>query len=404
MSQQPETLTADELLRHSGFVRSLAHGLLGDAHAADDVAQETWIRALERPPGNLGSLRYWLGSVTRNLAWNAQRSRAHRISREQNAARAEAVPGADQSVLQADLLRSVAQAVHRLLEPYRSTVLQRYFEGQSVAQIAERTGTPVTTVRSRLQKALGILRDDLDQDYSDAPAGWAGPLASFTRLASKAPAGGGLSMAVKAAAVLALLSGAAYLWSGKTPPAPAPVGDGETVAAGLLSESPAGELELQSPDDAGVRRPIPSGESAGQIRVAVQVMNGAYPDLGLGESRAGSVSLRVLLNGKEEFAVGSKGRSSASTDSEGAWQGQFDDRGVRPLHFTIFVEADEHYRHAMAQVVLEDSDSTLSDIQITRAAHGLLDGTVVDTSGQPLDGIELTFQHRGAEYQAKSDA
>lgn len=207
MSQQTETLTADELLRHSSFVRSLARGLLGDVHAAEDVAQEAWIRALEQPPGNRGSLRAWLGSVTRNLAWNTQRSRAHRIAREQDAAQAEALPGADQSVLQADLLRSVALSVHRLLEPYRTTVLQRYFEGQTVAEIAARTGTPVTTVRSRLQKALVILRNDLDQDYADAPAGWAGPLASFARFTSKAPASGGLSMAVKAAAAIAVLSG-----------------------------------------------------------------------------------------------------------------------------------------------------------------------------------------------------
>ncbi len=404
MSQKTETLTADELLRHSSFVRSLAHGLLGDVHAAEDVAQETWIRALEKPAGNPGSLRAWLGAVTRNLAWNAQRSRAHRSAREQDAAQTEAVLGADQALLQADLLRSVALSVHRLQEPYRTTVLQRYFEGLSVAQIAARTGTPVTTVRSRLQKALDILRDDLDRDYSDAPAAWAGPLASIAKLSSRAPAGGGLTMAVKVAAVIALLSGAAYLWSGRTSPAPAAVGASGAANAALLPSPPAEELEPQPQDGAGVRRAVPSDVPAGRIQVALRVVNGAYPELGLEECGAGAASLRVLLDDRPGRPMGDRGKVSGSTDADGIWRGHVDDPGVRPLHFFVFVEPDEGYRHATAEAVLQDTDSTLSEVLITRAAHGLLKGTVVNASGQPIEGMELTFQDRRTEHEAKTDA
>jgi len=47
------------LLQHGQFVRALAHGLLRDAHAAEDVAQETWVRYLQRPPVAGRGLRSW---------------------------------------------------------------------------------------------------------------------------------------------------------------------------------------------------------------------------------------------------------------------------------------------------------------------------------------------------------
>lgn len=143
---------------------------------------------------------------------------------------------------------------------------------------------------------------------------------------------------------------------------------------------------------------------AGQIEVAVRVVNDAYPELGLGEEGAGAATLSLRLDEREERPMGKMGKASGSTDSEGIWRGYVDDPGVRPLHFFVFVEPDEHYRHATAQVALEVADSTLPEILVTRAAHGLLNGTVEDDSGRLLDGMELIFEHRGVEYEAKTDA
>ena len=57
-----------ELLEHADFLRALARGLLGDAARADDVVQDAYLAALERPPVTLdarGALRSWLGKVVR---------------------------------------------------------------------------------------------------------------------------------------------------------------------------------------------------------------------------------------------------------------------------------------------------------------------------------------------------
>ncbi len=47
----------DDLLAHADFLRGLVRGLLRDEHAREDVLQETWVAALERPPDAPGAAR-----------------------------------------------------------------------------------------------------------------------------------------------------------------------------------------------------------------------------------------------------------------------------------------------------------------------------------------------------------
>ena len=76
-----ERLTADALLEHEGFVRSLARRLLVDEHDAADLVQETWLRALRglSPTGAQGhrSARRWLAVVASRLASNRRRTEEH---------------------------------------------------------------------------------------------------------------------------------------------------------------------------------------------------------------------------------------------------------------------------------------------------------------------------------------
>ena len=58
----------EELLAQSAWARRLAHSLVGEAAAADDVVQETWTAALERPPDGERPLRPWLARVIGNFA------------------------------------------------------------------------------------------------------------------------------------------------------------------------------------------------------------------------------------------------------------------------------------------------------------------------------------------------
>lgn len=83
---------AQELLSHQTFLRRLAIDLVGKD--ADDLVQDVWQRALERPPHHGRQLRGWLARVARNLAANRWRGEARRRSREEG--RASAQPAGDE--------------------------------------------------------------------------------------------------------------------------------------------------------------------------------------------------------------------------------------------------------------------------------------------------------------------
>ena len=157
-------LPNDVLLSHAGGLRALAYDLLGDAHAAEDVLQDTFVRALVSPPPEQSSptgVRAWLRTVARGIALNKRRNEAHRGERETRHARERDVQENDE---RGELLRTVVDAVLALDEPYRGVVLARYFEGLSTAEIAARTHTPLATVASRLQRAHNELRKRLAGD------------------------------------------------------------------------------------------------------------------------------------------------------------------------------------------------------------------------------------------------
>lgn len=178
---------ARQLLAEDPFVRGLARSLLRDAHAAEDLAQETWVAALSRPART--SLRGWVAAVMRRLRDRGARADRRRRERERAAARAELVPSpatiAAREALRAETVRAVLE-----LEPiYRDVVLLRWFENLPPRQIARRLGLPVETVRTRHKRALALLRARLDRHRG---AVWCALLVPFAR-------GGGGTAALAAA-------------------------------------------------------------------------------------------------------------------------------------------------------------------------------------------------------------
>ena len=73
----------------------------------------------------------------------------------------ELPPPTDDLVARAEMQRKVLAAALALDEPYRSTVLGRYFDGRSCSALAKEAGIPASTMRNRLHKALAILRGQL---------------------------------------------------------------------------------------------------------------------------------------------------------------------------------------------------------------------------------------------------
>ncbi len=169
-----------ELLRHAVWIRRLALGLVGDAAQADDLVQDTWLAALRRPPSADRPLRPWLGTVLRNAARQAFRGHRRRTERQHEAREPAPVAGPDELAERLEAERRMTDELARLAEPYRSTLLLRYYEGLEPSEIASRLGLPAGTVRWRLKHGLDELRGRLDERFGER-AQWSALVLSLAR-------------------------------------------------------------------------------------------------------------------------------------------------------------------------------------------------------------------------------
>ncbi len=169
MNDPTSPLRLDDLLEHSQFVRRLARGLAQDEHAADDIAQQTWLSALERPPSSSRNLRSWLAVVARNAAGKSWRSEQSRRRREELAARSEAVTH-EGLAERATLQQRIGQLVLELDATYRTPLLLRFYEDRRPRQIAAELDLPVETVRTRIKRGLERVRQRLDREQGGRKA------------------------------------------------------------------------------------------------------------------------------------------------------------------------------------------------------------------------------------------
>jgi RNA polymerase sigma-70 factor (ECF subfamily) len=155
---------------HMEPVFRLAYLILGDAADAEDVAQETFIRAytaLERFD-ETRPLRPWVLSIAANLARNRRRGLGRYWAALQRAFRENPEPyhPPPERTVAADARRLHA-AVARLRPDARDVVYLRYFLGLSEAETAAALGIPPGTAKSRLSRALTQLRRLIEAEYPD---------------------------------------------------------------------------------------------------------------------------------------------------------------------------------------------------------------------------------------------
>jgi RNA polymerase sigma-70 factor (ECF subfamily) len=177
------------LLEHAGWVRRLAHRLVRDEDAAEDLAQDALVRALERPPRVDRPVRGWLATVVRNLAVQGRRRGGRRRAREEDGARAEAVESSGEVVARAARQREVAAAVFALPEPLRTALLLRYFDERTPQEIAADLGVPVATVKARLARGRELLRERLERSHGGHARAWLIGVLTAGERASLAPGG-----------------------------------------------------------------------------------------------------------------------------------------------------------------------------------------------------------------------
>lgn len=184
----------EHLLARAGRMRSLARALCADAAGADDLVQDAFVAALEgRPvlsssPAAPSSLAAWYARVLANLATDRRRSESARRERERRSSRAEAIPAASDLVERAEVQRRLVECVLALPEPYRAAVLERWFEERTPEEIARRLGVPSSTVRTRLQRGLALLRERLEREEGRSWMAALAPLVSIEAAARQGSA------------------------------------------------------------------------------------------------------------------------------------------------------------------------------------------------------------------------
>lgn len=137
----------------------------GDRGRAEDIVQETLIRAWRHPEAlapDRGPVRPWLFTVAHNLAVDAQRARAAR-PREVSDAALSLLPEPRDEFEEAVDSWVVADALSALRPEHREVLVQIYYRGRPVAEAAAALRIPVGTVKSRTYYALRALKLALEE-------------------------------------------------------------------------------------------------------------------------------------------------------------------------------------------------------------------------------------------------
>ena len=145
--------------RYSSVVYAVALRVLGDTAAAEDVLQEIFIQ-LWRNPGAFdsgrGNLAPWLAVITRNRAVDSLRKRRPQTEISETTVSVE--PDLAGEADRGRAMEKVRAVLKDMPVAQRSSLEMAYFEGYSHSEIAQKTGEPLGTVKTRIRNGLMLLR------------------------------------------------------------------------------------------------------------------------------------------------------------------------------------------------------------------------------------------------------
>jgi RNA polymerase sigma factor (sigma-70 family) len=172
--QRGDVEAFNQLVRlYEGRVYNLCYRMLGDADAAADVTQDSFISAyrnLHRFRGGL--FRSWLFRIATNACYDALRARKRRPTVSLNTPAdldddtpafdlADSGESPDERAVRRELAAAIQQGIQQLPEDQRIVVILSDVQGLAYEEIAEVTNTNLGTVKSRLSRARARLRDIL---------------------------------------------------------------------------------------------------------------------------------------------------------------------------------------------------------------------------------------------------
>ncbi len=163
MSEDQAQLMRVLYSQHGGALWSHVVRITGDRTYAQDVVQETLLRAWRHPrvlDQTEASARAWLFTVARRIVIDDWRTRRSRVEVSTPDVPEEATVDQIDAIIQS---WQVAEAVRRLSPDHREALTECFYRGHTVAEAAANIGVPVGTVKSRCHYALRALRLIMDE-------------------------------------------------------------------------------------------------------------------------------------------------------------------------------------------------------------------------------------------------
>jgi RNA polymerase sigma-70 factor (ECF subfamily) len=167
-------------------IHGAAYRLLGSEDETRDVGQEAFLRAYRALGTFKKEARFssWLYQITLNLCRDRLRRRKlrHHVSLDALGQDAGAPlppapgPSAFELVERRDLSRTVAAAVQALPEEQREVIVLKEYQGLTFLEVAAILGLPPSTVKTRLYRGLGLLRQQLERQGIRSAAAVPAPL------------------------------------------------------------------------------------------------------------------------------------------------------------------------------------------------------------------------------------
>ena len=164
--REPQAL-AELYDRYGGMIYRLVLRIVRDTGIAEDLVQETFLRAWNRAgafDAERGAVGPWLLAIARNRALDYLRAQSRRgantmeLNETEHPARFVDFPA---EALNFDLARQVKRALEQLTTDQRAAIELAYFEGMSQSEIAERMGQPLGTVKTWMRRAMLRMRESM---------------------------------------------------------------------------------------------------------------------------------------------------------------------------------------------------------------------------------------------------
>ncbi|HEU5055137.1 MAG TPA: sigma-70 family RNA polymerase sigma factor, partial [Kofleriaceae bacterium] len=381
-----ESVGPDALVAHAAWMRRLALALTGGGEAdADDLVQEAYVAALRNPPDPDRAPRPWLAEVVRN-AWRMRlRGERRRRTREVGAAPADAPASPDALLDRAMAQRLLADCVVSLDEPFRRTLLLRYFEGLSVQRIAELEAIAAATVRWRLGQALARLRAAMDERTGDRRR-WAIALAvpAFPSLTGAVVMKTKTKVAIAAALLLAAGGGTALVVHQTSGGG----GEGDGSAAAPRPPAPtASRAASESPGD-----PAPARDSRPLALVSARAVLDPAARQGSVEGRVVNWSSGEAVAGAEvALALEDGATTTITTDREGRFRHQPERAGrvvIASITAAGYLPFAPEWGHSPIELWARPG-VRVRDVVIYLTPAIDYTGVVVDAAGKPVSGAKV---------------